>query len=96
VVTSPIKDIGSKASIRAWAQKQGAMVHEMALESQFRCGGSDGYLAWLDQVMQIRDTANTDLNDVGYEFGVCNSATELRNLMVVKNNQPRTKARLVA
>jgi DUF2075 family protein len=33
---------------------------------------------------------------VGYEFGVCNSATELRNLMVEKNNQPRTKARLVA
>ena len=91
-----LKDIGSKASIRAWAQKQGAMVHEMALESQFRCGGSDGYLAWLDQVLQIRDTANTDLNDVGYEFGVCNSATELRNLMVEKNNQPRTKARLVA
>lgn len=91
-----LKDIGSKAAIREWAQKQGAMVHEMALESQFRCGGSDGYLAWLDQVLQIRDTANTDLNDVGYEFGVCNSATELRNLMVEKNNQPRTKARLVA
>ena len=91
-----LKDIGSKASIRAWAQKQGAMVHEMALESQFRCGGSDGYLAWLDQVLQIRDTANTDLNDVGYEFGVCHSATELRNLMVEKNHQPRTKARLVA
>mgnify|MGYP000090993215 CR=1 FL=1 len=91
-----LKDIGSKASIREWAQKQGAMVHEMALESQFRCGGSDGYLAWLDQVLQIRDTANTDLNDVGYEFGVCHSATELRNLMVEKNNQPRTKARLVA
>ena len=91
-----LKDIGSKASIRAWAQKQGAMVHEMALESQFRCGGSDGYLAWLDQVLQIRDTANTDLNDVGYEFGVCHSATELRHLMVEKNHQPRTKARLVA
>jgi uncharacterized protein len=91
-----LKDIGSKASIREWAQKQGAMVHEMALESQFRCGGSDGYLAWLDQVLQIRDTANTDLHDVGYEFGVCNSATELRNLMVEKNHQPRTKARLVA
>jgi DUF2075 family protein len=91
-----LKDIGSKASIREWAQKQGAMVHEMALESQVRCGGSAGYLAWLDQVLQIRDTANTDLNDVGYEFGVCDSATELRNLMVEKNNQPKTKARLVA
>ncbi len=91
-----LKDIGSKAAIRDWAARQGAEVTEMQLESQFRCGGSDGYLAWLDHVLQIRDTANTDLNDVGYEFGVCNSATELRNLMVEKNNQPRTKARLVA
>ena len=91
-----LTDIGSKAAIRDWAARQGAEVTEMQLESQFRCGGSDGYLAWLDHVLQIRDTANTDLNDVGYEFGVCNSATELRNLMVEKNNQPRTKARLVA
>ena len=91
-----LKDIGSKAAIRDWAARQGAEVTEMQLESQFRCGGSDGYLAWLDHVLQIRDTANTDLNDVGYEFGVCNSATELRNLMVEKNNQPKTKARLVA
>ena len=91
-----LKDIGSKAAIRDWAARQGAEVTDMKLESQFRCGGSDGYLAWLDHVLQIRDTANTDLNDVGYEFGVCNSATELRNLMVEKNNQPRTKARLVA
>jgi DUF2075 family protein len=91
-----LKDIGSKAAIRDWAARQGAEVTDMKLESQFRCGGSDGYLAWLDHVLQIRDTANTDLNDVGYEFGVCDSATELRNLMVEKNNQPRTKARLVA
>ena len=91
-----LKDVGSKAAIRDWAARQGAEVTDMKLESQFRCGGSDGYLAWLDHVLQIRDTANTDLNDVGYEFGVCHSATELRNLMVEKNNQPRTKARLVA
>ena len=91
-----LKDIGSKAAIRDWAARQGAEVTDMKLESQFRCGGSDGYLAWLDHVLDIRKTANTDLNDVGYEFGVCDSATELRNLMVDKNNQPRTKARLVA
>ena len=91
-----LKDIGSKAAIRDWAARQGAEVTDMKLESQFRCGGSDGYLAWLDHVLDIRKTANTDLNDVGYEFGVCNSATELRNLMVEKNNQPKTKARLVA
>jgi uncharacterized protein len=33
----------------------------MNLESQFRCNGSGGYLAWLDDVLQIRETANSDL-----------------------------------
>jgi DUF2075 family protein len=91
-----LKDIGSKASIREWAHKQGAEVHEMALESQFRCGGSDGYLAWLDHVLDIRTTANTDLNDVGYDFGVCDTATSLRAMIEAKNSEPNTKARLVA
>ncbi len=31
------------------------------LSSQFRCNGSDGYLAWLDHTLQIRDTANATL-----------------------------------
>jgi DUF2075 family protein len=91
-----LKDIGSKAAIRDWAVRQGAEVTEMKLESQFRCGGSDGYLAWLDQALQIRPTANTDLTDIGYEFGVCDSATALRQLIVEKNNLPKNTARLVA
>jgi len=65
-------------------------------QSQFRCGGSDGYLAWLDHVLDIRTTANTDLNDTGYDFGVCDTATALRALIEAKNGEPNTKARLVA
>lgn len=91
-----LKDIGSKASIREWAIKQGAEVQEMKLESQFRCGGSDGYLAWLDDSLQIRPTANTDLKDIGYDFGVCNSAMELKELIEEKNKLKQTTARLVA
>ena len=91
-----LKDIGSKAAIRDWAARQGAEVTDMKLESQFRCGGSDGYLAWLDHVLQIRDTANTDLNDTGYDFGVCDSATSLRAFIEAKNGEPNTNARLVA
>jgi hypothetical protein len=76
-----LKDIGSKATIREWASRQGADINEMKLESQFRCGGSDGYLAWLDETLQIRPTANTDLKDIQYEFGVCNSAKQLKELI---------------
>lgn len=91
-----LKDIGSKATIREWASRQGADINEMKLESQFRCGGSDGYLAWLDETLQIRPTANTDLKDIQYEFGVCNSAKQLKELIEERNKLQNTTARLVA
>ena len=46
-----LKDIGDKEEIRRWAVKQKAKVAELKLESQFRCNGSDGYLAWLDNTL---------------------------------------------
>lgn len=48
-----IKDIGSVDAVRAAAEAEGASVEEFELPSQFRCGGSDGYLAWLDRVLGI-------------------------------------------
>ena len=89
------KDIGSKAQICKWAESLGATVTEMDLESQFRCNGSDGYLAWIDRVLQIRETVNTDLEGANYEFKVCESATELKELICRRNRQ-NNKARMVA
>jgi len=40
-----LKDIGSKQEIMRWAIEAGAEVEELTLASQFRCNGSDGYLA---------------------------------------------------
>jgi uncharacterized protein len=89
------KDIGEKSQIREWASSLGATVTEMDLESQFRCNGSDGYLAWLDRVLQLRETANTTLEGANYEFKVCESATELREL-IERRNRVNNKARMVA
>ena len=36
-----------------WARQQHAKVTELKLESQFRCNGSDGYLAWLDNMVGL-------------------------------------------
>jgi DUF2075 family protein len=90
-----LKDIGDKDEIRRWAKACGATVTEMALESQFRCNGSDGYLAWVDNTLDIRATANPTLEGVNYEFHVCSSANELRD-RIVEKNKLRNKARLVA
>lgn len=80
-----LKDIGSAKGIQEEAQKCGAETHVLDLASQFRCNGSDGYLAWVDDVLQIRETANTDLNGVDYDFRVCATPNELRDLIIASN-----------
>ena len=89
------KDIGEKAEIRKWAEACGANVQEMVLESQFRCNGSDGYLAWVDNVLDIRETANPTLEDVDYEFSVCDSPNALRDL-ILERNKINNRSRMVA
>jgi len=90
-----LKDIGDKKQIRRWAKKLGAKVTELKLESQFRCNGSNGYLAWLDNMLQIRETANERLKADEYDFRIVNSPSELHSLIREKN-QETNKARLVA
>ena len=90
-----LKDIGDAEEIRKWAKSESAAVTELELTSQFRCNGSDGYLAWLDNVLQIRETANIDLREANYDFQVIDSPSELRDIIVDKNHA-RNKARIVA
>ena len=90
-----LKDIGTVSEIRRWAEDCGASVQELELASQFRCNGSDGYLAWLDHALQVRTTANTDLADIDYDFQVFDDPSALRRAIVDKNRLAN-KARLVA
>jgi DUF2075 family protein len=90
-----LKDIGTQAEIEKWARFIGAEVEIYKLQSQFRCSGSDGYLAWLDHKLQIRETANTTLENSDYDFKVVSSPAELRDIIFEKNKE-HNKARLVA
>lgn len=90
-----VKDIGSVDEIKRWATFNNAEVFEDELSSQFRCNGSDGYLAWLDDVLEIRETANYNLEAPNYEFMVFDSPEEMRN-RVVERNQSSNKARILA
>lgn len=88
-------DIGSVSEIKQWAAANNAEVYEEELTSQFRCNGSDGYLAWLDDVLEIRETANYDLEQVDYEFMVLDTPQEMKDL-VVKRNEGSNKSRILA
>lgn len=95
-------DIGSTEEIHKFATAAGAKIYNLELSSQFRCNGSDGYLAWLDHMLQIRETANQNFGDLEYDFRVVDSPNELRDLIFEKNRildkdgKISNKARLVA
>lgn len=90
-----LKDVGRSSEIRRWAEYFGANVTELELASQFRCNGSDGYLAWLDNILDIRSTANIDLEDLNYDFRVIDSPKELHQI-ITEINKPNNKSRMVA
>ena len=88
-------DIGSIAEIEKWAERENSEVIKMELVSQFRCNGSDGYLAWIDDVLQIRDTANYDLEGIDYDIRICDSPKEMEHIIIEKN-RIRNRARILA
>jgi DUF2075 family protein len=90
-----LQDIGTKKEILKWARLADAEIHEAELASQFRCSGSDGYLAWLDNTLQIRETANDTLDAKDYDFRVFDSPVDLKN-EIFRLNEINNKSRLVA
>lgn len=66
---------------------------DFVLRSEFRCNGSDGYLAFLNDVLGIGETANWSLEG-DYDFKVFDTAQEMKEALLEKNK--RNKARMVA
>lgn len=90
-----LNDIGSVEEIVKWAEHFDAEVSEFELPSQFRCNGEDGYIAWLDEILQLRQTANNTLEGLNYDFQVFRNPNELRDAIFEKN-KTRNRSRLVA
>lgn len=88
-------DFGSVEKIQTFARMQGAEIMRMRLDSQFRCNGSDGYIAWLDDVLDIHATAQDTSFLDSYDFRVFDSPTEVRDMIYGLNGE-RNKARLLA
>ncbi len=91
-----LQDIGSVDEIRKWAKLEGADVKEMELTSQFRCNGSDGYLAWLDNTLEIRETANPDMKEIDYDIRILESPIEMQSLIIERNRSSGNRARILA
>ena len=88
-------DGGTMDLIRKYAEQKGAYIYEGALESQFRCNGADGYLAWIDNLLEIRETANYDGFEGEYDFRVFDDPAEMQAAIIEKNTV-NNKSRIVA
>lgn len=90
-----LSDIGYIDEIRRLAKEAGANVIEDELTAQFRCNGSDGYLNWIDDVLELKNTANFDGFDFDYEIEVVDNPSEMRE-KILEKNKVNNKARLLA
>lgn len=92
-----MKDIGRIDEIQKQAKALGSMVYSsdsLKLTSQFRCNGSDGYLAFLDDVLQIRATANQSFSDYDYDIRIFSNPCEMREEL--RRHNQNNKARMIA
>ncbi len=87
-------DIGEIEEIRKFAGEAGAEVQEFELVSQFRCGGSDDYLEWLEGILGIKKTDQL-FSRSSFDFQVFDSATQLHD-EIKRRNKVNNKSRVVA
>jgi len=89
------KDIGDIGAIKAFAEAENAEIQEFTLHSQFRCGGSDDYLVWLDDTLGIRDDDASYFSPERYDFRIFDDPVKLHDTIREKNKDTN-KSRMVA
>lgn len=96
-------EIGTSQYIRQFANKYkndnacNLTIWETKLEGQFRCGGMDGFINWIDNTLEIEKTANIlwKSNEEGFDFKICSSPEEVDNL-IRKKAEEGYKSRMMA
>ena len=89
-------EIGSSGFIREQAEKNGCRIFEYELEAQFRCSGSDGFVNWINNTLDIERTANIIWEgDESFEFRVFSSPQALDDAIREKTRTGNT-ARMTA
>ncbi len=91
-----VKDVYDVHSVMERAKQMGAVIHEpYELVSQFRCDGSDGYIAFLDQLLEIKPTANPSFGFETMDVRVFDSPVLMREELR-KHNDEKHRSRMLA
>lgn len=91
-----VKDKYSVDSIVEYGKRVGAIVHKpYELLSQFRCDGSDGYISFLNNLLEIKETANNNFEFNNLDIRVYDDPNKLRDDLR-ELNKINNKSRMIA
>jgi DUF2075 family protein len=90
------QEIGNSQIIKEAANKYNCEVHEVTLETQYRCMGSNDYLLWLESVFGYTDEKSMLRKNETFEFKIFDSPQEIYDLIVEKEATQKNSARMVA
>lgn len=83
-------------TIVRYGMRLGAVVHKpYELVSQFRCDGSDGYISFLNNLLEIKQTANTTFEFNKLKVKIFDNPNELRDELR-ELNKINNKSRMIA
>jgi DUF2075 family protein len=81
-------DIGTIKELKRVAEDLGAKIYEIELTAQFRCAGAEGYINWIDDVLQLKETANYNGWDKkSFDFKIFDNPNDLRDAINKKAKQ---------
>ncbi|MDQ2866156.1 MAG: DUF2075 domain-containing protein, partial [Candidatus Eremiobacteraeota bacterium] len=75
-------EVGSMSMIQEAAVRHNARYESIDLRTQFRCAGSDEYIDWVDQLLEIRKTGTTILRPASYSFTLADDPTDLEAVVL--------------
>lgn len=90
-----VDDVGTSERIRESGRAASAQIHEQELQSQFRCGGSDRYIQFIEYLLGMTDEPVEPPEPSEFDFRIVDSPHELMELVREKNRE-RGRARVVA
>ena len=90
------EDIGTVKEIKRVANEYGAKVYNFELNAQFRCSGAEGYINWINDVLQLKETANYNGWDKkSFDFQIFEDPNKLR--VAIENKASKNySARILA
>ena len=88
-------DVGEISMIEEQAKLAGALVERLELTSQFRCSGSDDYMAWLDETLGVGPGSTHYFSQEKFDFQIFDNPLEMHN-KIKEKNKINNKSRVVA